>query len=255
VKKFKNKSFPLAEWAFHTEPRKQFGRLSKEEEEREWKNLWEWEFYREKYNNDEEFSSRIVAHRKEQKILRDKIELHEGTPRSEELRTMAIFSEHSFEHVVFPLYVPDWPEKPYLSIDQAERLEFTDVQHGSNAEYPDLELSQPASGRKCFEIWIDPTWPEDTAKKKFWDWFKHNRELLGGESIKVTAVGKRKRKIADLKALGAVRLKNFFLDGDSSSKFLREYAEEEVGKHLYAGASEYSKAYRHVEQLLLVDRF
>ena len=31
-----------------------------------------------------------------------------------------------------------------------ERLEFTDVQHGSNAEYPDLELSQPASGRKRF---------------------------------------------------------------------------------------------------------
>jgi hypothetical protein len=251
VKKFKNKSFPLAEWAFHTEPRKQFGRLSKEEEEREWKNLWEWEFCREKYNNDEEFSSRIIAHRKEQKILRDKIELHEGTPRSEELRTKAIFSEHSFEHVVFPLYVPDWPEKPYLSIDQAERLEFTDVQHGSNAEYPDLELSQPASGRKRFEIWIDPTWPENTAKQKFGDWFKHNRELLGGESIKVTAVGKRKRKIADLKALGAVRLKNFFLEEDLPPAFLFEYAKESVGKPFFIRDSEFSRSKKRVKEILL----
>lgn len=174
----------------------------------EWDRLWRWEFGREKYREDEAFRDGLKKARQTKKVEQDKIEaFSDNTKRLQELELAALQRYPSTLEVLFPYYVEEWPERPYLSIDPEKRSEFREVEGESGNQYP--EMSLPVAGGQKHAIHIDPSWPASVAKKKFAEWY----EYVGGGQDAQSSHGWLRRVRGDLKALGAVRLKRLLGEG------------------------------------------
>jgi hypothetical protein len=257
--------FPLEEWAFHKLLPRQLKDLYKPTPYRineEWLRCHNWEFFRERYNIDSNFRKKIDSKRAEndqrwKEITEDKKKMKayesEDEQNISELWKDSGFSPPPYhgptKPLAFPLASHDsplnwslWPKVAYLSVPLGVRVPL--VREG------DTEMGWPGGGKKESIVYIDFEWPTTLAVAHFKEWYQDRISLITHrgavpEHGTKTSHGRLKTLQADLKALGATRLKK---NCGTVEKAI-EYASN-CHSDLYDNPGEFSIAKNRVKEVL-----